>query len=189
MQLSSILVPVIAIAYPALVYFGLTRFEPRSLGALLLLVLLLRHGRHASSFWQDMPRTERLLLALMLLLSIAIMIANREWLLRLYPAAMSFGLLTVFGRSLMQPPTVIERIARLKEPDLPPEGIHYTRQVTKAWCAFFAINGIIASTTVYASREWWALWNGLLSYLCMGVLFAGEWLVRRRFRRQHQLST
>jgi uncharacterized membrane protein len=30
-----------------------------------------------------------------------------------------------------------------------------------------------------ASRAAWALYNGLLSYLAMGALFAGEWLYRR----------
>lgn len=188
MPLSSLIVAIITIAYPALVYIGLTRFEPRSLGALLLVVLLLRHGRHVALFWQGMPRVERLLLALMLLLSIAIMIANQEWLLRLYPATMSFGVFAVFARSLWRPPTVIERFARLKETDLHPEGVAYTRRVTEIWCIFLAINGVIAFASIFASREWWALWNGLLSYLCMGVLFAGEWLVRRRFRQQHRLS-
>jgi len=29
----------------------------------------------------------------------------------------------------------------------------------------------------------WTLWNGLLSYLLIGLLMAGEWLVRQRIRR------
>lgn len=188
MRFGNILLAIVSVAYPALVYIGLTTFEPRMLGGLLLAILLLRHWRNATTFWRSMPADERILLALMITLSLAIMIANREWLLRLYPAAMSFSLLTVFGRSLLKPPTIIERIARLREPDLPPEGVRYTRQVTRVWCIFFGLNGIIALATVFASRELWALWNGLLSYLCMGTLFAGEWLVRRHVRRRFEAA-
>jgi len=183
MRPGNILLAVVTLAYPALVYTGMVVFEPRALGMLLLAVLLLRHGRQITTLWRQTPGEERLLAASLLCLSLAIVVANREWLLRLYPAAMSFGVLAIFARSLFQPQTVIERIARLQEPDLPPEGVRYTRRVTEIWCAFLAINGIVAFATVFASREIWALWNGLLSYLCMGTLFAGEWLVRRHVRR------
>ena len=59
----------------------------------------------------------------------------------------------------------------------------YTRRVTQVWCGFFVVNGLIAvATALWASPAAWALWNGLLSYVAMGVLMAGEWLVRRRVR-------
>ena len=34
--------------------------------------------------------------------------------------------------------SAIERIARLQHPDLPPEGVVYTRRVTQIWCVFFS---------------------------------------------------
>jgi uncharacterized membrane protein len=36
---------------------------------------------------------------------------------------------------------------------------------------------------MYTSLEVWALYNGLLAYLLMGAMFAGEWLVRRKVMR------
>ena len=184
MRLGNTLMVLVTIAYPALIYLGLTVFEPRVFGILLAFILALRHYRHASGFWRETPAAERWLLGGLLVLSLAIATVNREWLLRLYPAAMSFGMLAVFARSLVHPPSIIERIARQQAPDLSLDGIRYTRRVTQVWCAFLAVNGCIALATVFASRELWALWNGLLSYLCMGALFAGERLLRRRTQRQ-----
>jgi len=92
-------------------------------------------------------------------------------------------LCTVFAASLVFPPTAIERLARLTEPELPPQAIAYTRQVTKLWCGFFVCNGTAALlTALWASPAVWALYNGLIAYGLMGLLYAGEWLVRRRVK-------
>jgi uncharacterized membrane protein len=78
---------------------------------------------------------------------------------------------------------VIERIARMMDPDLPPEGVRYTRRVTWVWVGFFCFNGLLsAALTLWAPLHWWTLYNGLIAYLLMGVLFVGEWLLRRRVR-------
>ena len=116
-----------------------------------------------------------------MLLGAAVVATNSEALLLLYPASMSASMLIVFGATLFNPPTMVERFARLREPDLPEQSVRYTRRVTEAWCVFFVCNGAIAVyTALYASREAWALYNGLIAYLLMGALFAGERLVRRR---------
>ena len=184
MRLGSALVALRLLAYPALVYVGMSVLEPRALGVLLLIVLLLRHRRAAGQLLRDMPTGERAVLTSLLLLSLAIIAANSEFLLRLYPATISFGMLALFAMSLWRPPSMVERFARLHEPDLPPAGVRYTRRVTQVWCVFLVCNGSIALASVFASREIWALWNGLLSYVAMGTLFAGEWLFRRHVRRQ-----
>ena len=92
-------------------------------------------------------------------------------------------MLAVFASSLWQPQTIIERLARLQEPELPQSGIDYTRKVTKVWCLFFVINGSIALYTCFQPLEIWTLYNGLLSYVFAGLLFAGEWVVRQRIRQ------
>ncbi|MGO2055828.1 MAG: hypothetical protein ACTH2G_08900 [Halomonadaceae bacterium] len=78
---------------------------------------------------------------------------------------------------------VIERLARLREPELPAAGIRYTRNVTWAWCGFFILNGAIASwTALYASLATWTLYNGAISYGLIAVMFTGEWLIRHQLR-------
>ena len=97
--------------------------------------------------------------------------------------AISLATATIFAASLKYPPTIIERIARLTDPNLPPTGIAYTRQVTIVWVAFLLTNATISLwTALWGTLDQWALWNGLLSYLAMGTLFAGEYLVRRLIR-------
>ncbi len=87
--------------------------------------------------------------------------------------------------NLFNPLTVIERIARLTDPHLPRAGIEYTRKITLVWCGFFLGNGLIALyTTLYASFEAWALYNGFIAYLLIACLFGGEFLYRRRFLKK-----
>jgi uncharacterized membrane protein len=170
------------LAYPLAVYFGLQHFEPRVFGALLGAVLLLRRWQSVRRLAAGLRLGERLAFAALGAYTLAIVASNSETLLLLYPAFASLSLLSVFGRSLIHPPTVIERIARLSEPDLSPTGVSYTRRVTQVWCAFFVANAGISIATVFASREAWLLYNGFLAYLLMGLLFAGEWLLRQRIR-------
>lgn len=172
--------------YPVVIYFGLQVLEPRYVAILLALLLLLRRRHDASRFLAGISRIEIAVIAFLLALVAVTTVTNSETLLRLYPAAVSFGTLLVFAASLLNPPSLIERFARLRQPELPPEGVAYTRRVTQVWCAFLAANGALAVyTALYSSRETWALYNGLIAYLLMGVLFAGEWLVRRRFVARH----
>lgn len=166
------------LAYPLLIYFGLRVLEPRVLGGLLALLFILRQRKASAKFFRDTATTEKLLLLGFLALSLAIIASNSELLLRTYPAVMSFGMLVLFSTTLFRPPSMIERFARLSRPDLPPDRVLYTRRVTQIWCAFFVINGAIAMATIFASREIWALWNGLLSYIAMGTLFVGEKIFR-----------
>ncbi len=46
-------------------------------------------------------------------------------------------MLALFSASLLQKQTLVERLARLQEPELPDSGVRYTRTVTKVWCGFF----------------------------------------------------
>jgi uncharacterized membrane protein len=173
------------VAYPLLILFGLRFAEPRYVALLLAACVLLRRSRGAARLLASLSRAESAVLAGLLLLAGASAAANSEWLLRLYPAAVNLGLLTLFGLSLIFPPTMIERFARLGEPDLPRAAVRYTRRVTQVWCLFFVGNGAIALyTALYAGRDAWALYNGCIAYLLMGALFGGEWLVRRHFMQR-----
>jgi uncharacterized membrane protein len=57
--------------------------------------------------------------------------------------------------------------------------------VTQVWCIFFAVNGALALVTaLWASAATWSLYNGVIAYLLMGLLFAGEYGVRCHFKRR-----
>ena len=164
----------LSLAYPLAVHFGMRHHGIGALAVLLLGMALLRLAFTRNAQW----------------LAVAIgatVLALLAWAsgdarpLKLYPALVNAVLLLVFGASLLRPPTVVERIARLTEPDLSPRGVAYTRRVTQVWCAFFLFNGVLAlATALWAPDHVWTLYNGLVAYVLIGLLAAGEWLVRRR---------
>ena len=97
-----------------------------------------------------------------------------------YPVAVNLLMLAVFGGGLFARQTVIERLARLQHRDLPPEGVRHTRRVTQIWCGFFVFNGATAAALAWLQwHDWWAVYTGIVSYILMGALFAGEWVYRK----------
>jgi uncharacterized membrane protein len=102
-----------------------------------------------------------------------------------YPTLVNGALLLQFGGSLWRGPPVVERLARLQVPNLSPEEVRYCRTVTVVWCAFFVANGATVTTlALLAPRSWWAAYAGGVSYLLVGILFSGEYVVRKmRFGR------
>lgn len=111
--------------------------------------------------------------------------ANSALLLKLYPVVISFSFFSVFIYSLIKPPSVITLIASTKN-KLTENSVVYTRKVTMVWCGFFIINGSIALWTVFQSDEYWTIYNGIISYVLVGILFVCEWLVRRNFKKNDQ---
>jgi uncharacterized membrane protein len=167
--------------YPILIFAGLHFLDARTVGACVLAALVLRYWRNAARLVAELTAWQWLALALPPALGIAVVVLDSEPLLRLYPASISASMLLLFGATLLRPPTMVERFARLRAPDLSEAGVRYTRRVTEAWCLFFVLNGALAVyTALFTSREIWALYNGIIAYVLMGTLFAGERVVRRR---------
>ena len=169
-------VAALSVAYPLLVWFGMGKVAPAWLALLLVVLAGLRALATRQPIWLVSAFGG-------LLLAAAAAFGNSVLPLKFYPVLVNAVLLAVFAISLLHPPSAIERFARMQEPDLPEAGVRYTRRVTQVWCGFFIVNGSIAlATALWASDAGWALYNGLIAYLLMGLLFAGEWLVRRRVR-------
>lgn len=169
----------LSVAYPLLVYLAMGRFDPRWLALLLFVLAVLRVLATRQLVW-GVAAVGAGVLALLSTLF------DQLLPLKLYPALVNAVMLTVFSTSLYFGPPVVERLARLQEPDLPSFAVAYTRRVTQVWCVFFIFNGSLAlATALWASDRTWAIYNGLLAYVMMGVLFAGEWLVRRRVKAAH----
>lgn len=167
--------------YPILIFAGLQFLDPRTVGAVVLVTLAVRYRHNALRLVSSLSFWQWLALALPPLLGLAVIATNSETLLRLFPASISASMFILFSATLLRPPTMVERFARLHNPELSPTAVRYTRHVTEVWCLFFVFNGAIAAyTALAASRESWALYNGFIAYLLMGTLFAGERVVRRR---------
>ena len=163
-----------------MIWFGYDRVEPRWLACLLLLAVAIRLPL------LKVNRVARWSAAAGLVLATFAVWGNFLLPLKLYPLLVNGVLFSVFAASLAFPPSMVERLARIREPDLPPEAIGYTRRVTQVWCGFFVLNGDVAlATALLASQAIWSLYNGVISYVLMGTLFIIEYLFRLRFKRQH----
>ena len=169
------------IVYPPLVYFSMPILSPK---VLVLIGLALIALRFFSVRQKPDAKTEKRVFFVAALGLITLLFINARFAVQAYPVIVSLSVAALFGVSLFFPPTVVERIARLTEPDLSPHGVVYTRKVTAVWIVFLIANACVsAATAVWGTLAQWMLWNSLLSYLCMGVLFTGEWIVRQRIRR------
>lgn len=175
-RLLAVLLLVASVAYPVVVYLALGHVSPCWIALLLVVLALARAGVTREPFWLGAA-------ALALVLAAASFLGDRWSPLKLYPALVNLVMFGLFAMSLWRGPSVVERLARMRETNFPPAAIAYTRRVTQVWCGFFVVNGLVAvATALWASAAVWALYNGLLSYVAMGALMGGEWLVRRRVR-------
>ncbi|MCR5724121.1 MAG: hypothetical protein K6G80_03445 [Treponema sp.] len=115
--------------------------------------------------------------------------------LKLYPVCVSGIFLLVFAYTLFSPPSMVFRFATLMDKSIvgsPSEKQvrAYCRNVTIVWCVFFILNGAAALTTVLIGNDFlWSVYNGGISYVLMGLLFAGEFVVRKIVQKKQSEST
>ncbi|HDK6580438.1 TPA: hypothetical protein M2P61_001844 [Klebsiella quasipneumoniae] len=175
-----LLTGILLLAWPFIIWFGLAHNSLQGLLPLMALMLFLRFRQTRRRAGALSVVTQIVAVAGMTL-CIASYLLKTHQLLLFYPVVVNSVMLAVFGGSLWSTMPITERLARLREPDLPERAVRYTRRVTQIWCAFFIINGGIALfTALYGDLSLWTAWNGMISYLLMGTLMAGEWLVRQR---------
>jgi len=182
----SIFLGFIIVIYPFAVYWGVSALGVGSAALLIACLFLVR------LFW---PTTfygvARYAKSVRWLAVIGFLLAILSWLMhdpqwfKYYPVAVNIIFFAVFFVSLIHPPSIIERFARIKEPELPASGVRYTKTVTQVWCAFFLLNGSVALYTVVATDfKFWALYNGLISYFLIGLLMAVEFCFRHFYRKR-----
>ena len=184
----SVLAGIALASYPLLVYATIGRFGPAGIAVVLgvvcvarLVVLRLRGGLSVGGYGIVLVCIGGVLLAAVSYWR------NSSSAVLFYPVLVNAVLLTVFAASLWRPPTVIERIARIREPTLPPAAVVYTRRVTIVWSVFFALNGAVALYTAVATPlETWTLYNGFIAYLLIGALFVTELAIRSVWRARLQ---
>jgi uncharacterized membrane protein len=169
----------LTLSYPLAIWLLGDRVEPRWLALSLVLLGALRLAAAGQKKWIGLALGAFALAAIT-------GVFNVGWPLRWYPVFVNGSLLVLFGVTLFKPPSMVERLARLREPDLPPRAVEYTRKVTMAWCGFFIVNGsIAAATSLWGTDAQWALYNGGIAYGLMGVFAGVEYLIRLKVRKSH----
>jgi uncharacterized membrane protein len=184
----SLFLPILAIvgvAYPVLVCFGLQVLPPSTvvIGLLMLVGLRLLLGQHGIA--------KSLTYVCWIAMSGLVLLAVWEPLaaLKAYPVLLSLGLAGLFGYSLIHPPTVVERIARIRDPNLPDSATRYLRNVTVVWFGFFIVNASVSTwAALSGDLTLWTFYNGFVSYVLIGALFIGEFVLRSYLRRRKLLA-
>lgn len=136
-QLLTGLSAIVLFAYPFAVYFGIDKFGLNLVGGLLIAALLLRLFVANKTLLKEFKFLALTTGAVGILLVALGMVFKQHGWLKFYPVVVNICMLCVFAFSLKQPQSIIERLARLQEPELPPSGVAYTRKVTMVWCVFF----------------------------------------------------
>ncbi len=168
--------------YPILVWVGLSAWPPRTVALVLIAALVpLVIAGHRS----DASRGIVGLAAVPLVTAAALALAaclDDEGLVLVVPVVINVLLLVTFGATLRSGARpMIERFARLVEPDLGTDKQAWCRAWTMIWCGFFVANGAVAlGLSLAAPLSWWAIYNGLVAYALIGTLLAAEWILRRR---------
>ncbi|PRX26796.1 putative membrane protein [Paraburkholderia sp. BL18I3N2] len=166
------------LAYPALILCAWKWDTPRYVGCMLFAILWLQRWAGSGPVATSLRRLSAVdwtVVGLLSCASAAIVLTNSELLLRLYPSLVNLGLLIAFGATLVHGPSMIEKFARLGNPNLPPGAVRHTLRVTQVWCAFFALNGVFSAyTALYWSQASWSLYNGAIAYVLIGVLLVAE---------------
>src|SRR5689334_2154302 len=170
----------VLVLYPILVYVGIGRYGPSAVALLLIAVCLLRLlvlGLRGD--WTLAAKQTAVIAAGAILLAAASLVFGKPDAMLYYPVLVNACMLLLFSWTLVSPPSAVERLARLREPDLSPAGVRYTRRVTIAWVMFFIANGGIALyTATETPLSTWAFYNGFIAYLLIGTMFGIEFLVR-----------
>jgi uncharacterized membrane protein len=171
----------LGLAYPFVVYGAMGRVPA---GALVVVALALVGARLGALRGKAVGRNLVRPLVAVAVATLLLAVADPDSAALAYPVLMSLGMAAAFGLSLWRGPPLVEVFASLREPVPGPEAQGYLRAVTWVWFVFLLTNAAIsAATGLSGDLAVWTLYNGLASYLLMGLLFAVEWVVRRRVRR------
>ena len=186
-QIVTLAAALIALCYPFVVYFGLRHYSPRIISGILLFAYLAR--LIVTGGWKD-PLNRYVAVLGCILLALPTLL-NTATSLLYFPVLINLSLFGAFLHSLQYPPSVIERFARKYRGDLTAHQQAYCRAVTRCWVVMFIFNGSVAFVLAWSSNlEAWTLFNGLIAYVFVAVLFVGEFIYRHwRFRHYVGLPT
>lgn len=104
--------------------------------------------------------------------------------LKFYPPVCNFTVFMIFFSSLFAKETIIQKFAKACGDKLERPAWIYTRNVTYIWCIFTFVNFLISVWTIFLSDKIWILYNGFISYILIGTLFAAEYIVRIILRKR-----
>lgn len=174
------LVALFFIAYPFIVYFGLSYLPPSFFGLVLVALLAFRYGVIKS----DERKLMLPILLIFMLYAIATVIFDKTSLVLYYPALVSFVMCFVFANSLRAEESLLLRVVKARGMATSEHTPGYLFWLTGLWAIFFVLNALASIWSSTISIQAWTLYNGLISYFIVAILMAAEWLYRRHYKKK-----
>jgi uncharacterized membrane protein len=174
------LLALVTLAYPFAVFLAIRRDQTWALWVMAAvgLALVLLRTRPAARAAQAGLSLSVVAPAMLAVLGLIGHFSDWPRLALAWPVLINLTFLWTFAASLRTTP-IVERFARLQDPELSPAKVAYCRQVTKVWCGFFVFNAaVIGFLALIPDVRWWTIYSGAVSYVLLGLLFATELLVR-----------
>ena len=157
--------------YPAVAYYGLANGVAWVGLSMLMLILA-----YQAILFKEKRRS---FLGAIIIISLGIGLAQSA-MVKLVPVVIHISLFMLFYQSLKNGEPLIEKFASLDFPVFPPGMKVHCLQVTQVWTFFFAFIIVFNFALVtWGSDEAWALFNGVLLYILIGLLVVGEYIWRR----------
>jgi uncharacterized membrane protein len=172
------------LAYPITTHFSVISHRPSIIVAVLLgltvlgLAIALRRG---SQIWSVT------LAALLVAGFMCYRYGTAENLVFLPPVLINLALFLLFGRTLLPGRVpLITRFATMVRGPIDSVLARYTRRLTMAWAAFFAVMTLESiALALFAPIEIWSLFTNFLNYFFVLLFFIVEYYVRVRCLSSH----
>ena len=133
-----------------------------------------------------MKKISKIILSVIAMQIVILIVHLTKWhFVKFYPVIINFMIFSVFCVSSFAKETVIQKFAKLTEPNIKPKALEYTRKLTYVWAGFAFLNFLVSFITVFFSQKVWALYNGFISYMLVGSFFAIEYIIRVRFKKKY----
>jgi len=184
-RLKIVLVLIVLSAYPALIHLSFAFDRPLLLAGIWLFASAVGLG---VAIWRG--RT-----SLAAFFGLLLLAGTALWwwgsiieLIYVPPVVINIALMTLFGRSLLPGATpLVARVASLWRGPLDPVVSLYTRRVTIAWTAFFALMAVESiALALFAPLHIWSLFTNFLNYVLVLLFFVVEYQLRLYFLPDHE---
>ncbi|WP_119328430.1 COG4648 family protein [Cysteiniphilum halobium] len=187
-RLTTFVIAIILLLYPFLIFFGIQFLSVKGLSLIVLCLFGLRAVFSHTNNHAIIPKYALFLLSgVGIAISTLGMLSHNIVFIKLYPVAMNVIFFSIFFVSLFAQENIIYQFAKkIARQPLPYFVTAYTRKVTIAWCLFFILNALVSCyTALFSSLHIWTLYNGLISYILIGVFFVCEFIVRLLIKRKN----
>jgi uncharacterized membrane protein len=191
---------IIAILYPLLVFCALVIFKlPIKYLSIGIIVFAIAYSVVNSRHYRG-KRTIALFISPLILCAIGAVSLRLEdeIVIKLYPALADLAYLTIMITSFIFPPPLayyfINIFDKTMKKVIPRQRFElYCFRASIVWCVYFVLDGIVSILTVYIpagradSNLIWGAYNAGITYIIMGMIFAGEFIILKIKLKKYRL--